>query len=140
MEANSKKIQITVLEDNLYYNRMLTQTIENNLMKIIPPNSDIEYHIDSFLSYQDFLFNFQPETSIAFVDFYLENQKTGLDALRLIKKNCLNCKVVVLSDSKNFWNMYFCLTQGASGIIVKDDNMDSLCGYLIEEQIKKIGL
>lgn len=140
MKTNSNKIQIVVLEDNIYYNRILTQTIENKLSKMVSSERNIEYQINSFLSYQDFLFNFQPETSIAFVDFYLENQKTGLDALRLIKKNCLNCKVVVLSDSKNFWNMYFCLTQGASGIIIKDDNMDSLCGYLIEEQIKKINL
>lgn len=135
METLNKAVRISILEDNIYYNKLLTEQLKQHINDVAK-RKKVKVDIDCFSNYSDFLSNFNSETSVAFVDYFLDDNKTGLDVLRKIKSTCFNCKVIVLSDTKNIWDMYMCLLEGASGIIIKDDNAFSLCNYIVDEQIK----
>jgi len=137
METLNKEIRISILEDNIYYNKLLAEQLKQHIGELVK-RKKVNVEIDCFSNYSDFLTNFKFETSIAFVDFFLDDNKTGLDVLRKIKSTCFNCKVIVLSDTKNIWDMYLCLLEGASGIIIKDNNAFSLCNYIVYEQIKQL--
>ncbi|MES2588884.1 MAG: response regulator [Bacteroidota bacterium] len=128
-------INIVILEDNEYYNKLLTKRI-NQKMNELSEDNLIPYFIKSYSNYSEFLSNFKTDTHVAFIDFFLDDEKTGLDVLYKIKKNCVNCKVIILSDHKNFDNLTLCLNKGASGIIFKDDRTNTLCDYILDEQVK----
>lgn len=128
-------LRIAVLEDNPYYQQILCQQIDSHARELAR-KKPFEFELDRFEKYEDFLTRFKRDTQIVFVDFNLDKPHTGLDVLRQIRKVCVNCKVIVISDSSNIWNMYLCLLEGATGIIVKDNMMPTLCAYVIDQHLK----
>lgn len=135
MEPNSE-FKIVVLEDNDFYNSLLTRQLENYTGEIAH-DKGYKFEINSYTNATDCLKNIKQDTDIAFVDFYLGESKNGLDVLKIIKQKSPNCKVVVISRENNMKTSFQTLNEGAYTFIYKDrDALIESC-YLVDEIIKE---
>ncbi|MGV3632014.1 MAG: response regulator [Bacteroidota bacterium] len=135
--SGNQILRIVILEDNLFYNKLFSRKIEQ-LVEKHKVGKNITFVLDSFNNYSEFLNNFNKDTNIAFVDFNLDNNFSGIDVIKDIRNVSFDCTVIIISDAKNNYNLYHCLYEGASGIVLKNDTTFDLCSYLIEEQIKRL--
>jgi DNA-binding NtrC family response regulator len=119
MSAERKTIRIAVVEDNEYYNHLLTSGLKVHLASL-PYASMIHFEINSYTNAHDALVNITKNTDIVFLDYYLGDMFTGLDILRKIKKVNPHCKVVMLSQVKNLQTSLIPLLEGASDFVFKD--------------------
>ncbi|MBC7695313.1 MAG: response regulator [Burkholderiales bacterium] len=134
METNNQ-FKIVVLEDNDFYNQLLTRQLENYTSEIAQ-DKGYSFDISSYTNATDFLKNFKPDTDIAFVDYYLGESKNGLEVLKIIKQKCPKCKVVVISRENNIKTSFETLNEGAYTFIYKDQGALIESCVLVEEVIK----
>jgi CheY-like chemotaxis protein len=119
MSAERKTIRIAVVEDNEYYNHLLTSGLKVHIASL-PCADSVHFEINSYTSAHDALVNITKSTDIVFLDYYLGDMFTGLDILRKIKKANPQCKVVMLSQVKNLQTSLIPLLEGASDFVFKD--------------------
>ncbi|MDP1801770.1 MAG: response regulator [Bacteroidota bacterium] len=126
---------VVVLEDNNFYNNILTHQLQN-YAENIALEKHFSFDIQSYTSAGDCLRNLKAETDVAFVDYYL-NESNALDVMRKIQKRCYDCKIIILSQIKNVKTSFQTLSEGASDFISKDRNALARCCYILEEIINQ---
>ncbi len=131
----SNQFKIVVLEDNDFYNQLLTRQLENYTSEIAK-DKGYSFDISSYTNATDFLKNLKTDTDIAFVDYYLGENKNGLEVLKIIKQKCPDCKVVVISRENNIKTSLQTLNEGAYTFIYKDQGALIESCVLVEEIIK----
>jgi DNA-binding NarL/FixJ family response regulator len=114
-----KYVNIAILEDNEFYNRVLSRQLDN-YVSWISAGDDFSFKINSYIHSEDFLKNLDPETDIAIIDYYLNDRTTGAHVLKEIKKSCPSCKVLIISKHKNIFTTEKIFMDGASEFIYKD--------------------
>lgn len=123
MESNERphieKFRIAVLEDNLFYNRLLKKQLED-YFENLGVMSNTVFSIKSFTSTNDFLENFSPNTDVVLLDFYLQDGETALKVMEKIKSRAPECKVIIISGVKNIHSYYKTYWLGAVDFISKD--------------------
>ena len=134
METNNQ-FKIVVLEDNDFYNQLLTRQLENYTGEIAK-DKGYSFDISSYTNATDFLKNLKTDTDIAFVDYYLGESKNGLEVLKIIKQKCPDCKVVIISRENNIKTSLQTLNEGAYTFIYKDQGALIESCVLVEEIIK----
>lgn len=120
MKTENQNIRIVVLDDSDFYNRLLTRQLES-YTRAISKATDFKFSIESYAHADDCIRNLKFDTDIAFLDYYLGNGVTAQDVIREIRKNCNNCKVVVVSKTRNAFTEGKSLEQGASAFLFKLD-------------------
>ncbi len=136
MKKLKKQFKIIVLEDNEFYNTILTRQLKNytNEMEL---GNNYSFDIESYTNASDCLRNLKPDTDIAIVDYYLGESKNALDILKAIKATCNNCKVIIISQFKNIKTYYQTLNEGAYHFIFKDRNALSKSCFAVEDIINQ---
>jgi response regulator of citrate/malate metabolism len=132
----SKNFRIVVLEDNEFYNRLLTKQLQN-YTSIITAQKNYNFDILSYTSPVDCVTNFKPDTDIAFIDFYLGNSITGLEIIRKIKEVSPTCKVIIISQVRNAKTSFQTLAEGALEYIFKDKNALARSCFIVEDIINE---
>lgn len=133
METHNQ-FKIVVLEDNDFYNNLLTRQLENYTGEIAH-DKGYGFDISSFTNATDFIKNFKQDTDIAFIDYYLGESKNGMDVLKIIKQKSPGCKVVIISRENNMKTSFQTLNEGAYTFICKDQNALMESCHLVEEVI-----
>ncbi len=126
---------VIVLEDNNFYNNILTRQLQN-YVENIAMEKHFSFEIQSYTSASDCIRNLKPETDIAFIDYYL-NGSNAIEVMRKIQKRCDDCKIIILSQIKNIKTSLQTLSEGASDFISKDRNTLARCCYIFEEIINQ---
>jgi DNA-binding NarL/FixJ family response regulator len=129
----AKRYRITVLEDNEFYNRLLSKQLKN-YTDIISAQKNYDFEISSFMSPHDFLANLKEDTDIAFVDFYL-GSLTALEIITKIREKCRDCKIIVISQVRNPQSMYNTISLGALEFIYKDTAALARSCFIVEDII-----
>ncbi|MGZ3903502.1 MAG: response regulator [Bacteroidia bacterium] len=111
--------KIVVLEDSDFYNMLLTRQLEN-YTGAIAADKNCSFEIQSYTNVNDCIRNINYDTDIAFVDYYLSDNKNALDILKTIKQKCKNCRIIIISQVKNIRTSFQTLKEGASNFICKD--------------------
>ncbi len=126
---------VVVLEDNNFYNNILTRQLQN-YTESIALEKHFSFDIQSYTSANDCIRNLKAETDIAFVDYYL-NESNAIEVMRKIQKRCDDCKIIIISQIKNIKTSLQTLSEGASDFISKDRNALARCCYILEEIINQ---
>lgn len=127
-----RPFKIIVLEDNDFYNNLLTRQLKN-YTDVIAEDKGYDIEIQSYINASDCMRNLKSDTDVAIVDYYLGESKNALDMLREIKKISPGCKVVIISQVKNMKTSFDTLNEGAYTFIYKDrDALMESC-HLVEE-------
>ncbi|MBA2612742.1 MAG: response regulator [Bacteroidetes bacterium] len=132
---NQNHFNVVVLEDNDFYNRVLTHQLQN-YGDTIALDKHFSFEIQSYTNSTDCLRNLKPETDIAFLDYYL-NESNALDVMKKIQKKCSDCKIIILSQIQNMRTSLQTISEGASDFISKDRNALARCCYILEEIINQ---
>lgn len=135
MKTELKNCRIVLVEDNPFEINLLEKNIKNYISEN-KLDKKLNFIVESYVTYSDFLKNINPDTSLVFSDYHLDKHKTAIDVLHQIKEKCRHCKVIILSNSQNEWKLFLSLLEGASGIIFKNEFEYSLCNHAISDQIK----
>ena len=128
--------KIVVLEDSEFYNNILSKKLQNYI-KPISQDKEYSFDIQSYTNLNDCLYNLQSDTDIAFVDFYLGDSKNALYVLKKIKQKCSDCKVVVISQSRNSITELQSISEGAVDFISKDNDALMRSCYIAEDIINE---
>jgi FixJ family two-component response regulator len=123
MKATEKpaieKFKIAILEDNLFYNRLLKKQLDDYFENLGVLNNCV-FSIKSYTNTNDFLENLSESTDVALLDFYLQDGETALKVMEKIKQKSENCKVIIISGIKNVHSYYKTFWMGAVEFITKD--------------------
>jgi FixJ family two-component response regulator len=114
-----EKFKIAILEDNLFYNRLLKKQLEDYFENLGVINNTA-FSVKSFTSTNDFVENLSPNTDVALLDFYLQDGETALKVMEKIRSKAENCKVIIISGVKNIHSYYKTFWLGAVDFISKD--------------------
>lgn len=129
----SKKFRIVVLEDNEFYNRLLTKQLQN-YTDIIAAQKNYDFEIASYIHAVDCLANLNKDTDIAFVDYYL-GDITGLEIIKKIKEKSPDCKIIIISQVRNVKTTRSTIAEGALEYIFKDHNALARSCFILEDII-----
>lgn len=117
--AANKNFNVIVLEDNVFYNNLLTRHLTNYLEDLMG-GKFCRFEIRSYTSPIDCLRNLKPDTDVVFVDFYLGDNRNALEVIEKIKLKCRQCTVIVMSQVANAKTSFQTMKSGASDFILKD--------------------
>lgn len=129
------QFKIVILEDNDFYNHLLTRQLQN-YTDAIAEDKGYEFDIQSYTNPSDCIRNLKPDTDVAILDYYL-GDSNGLDMLRVIKDKAPDCRVVIISQVKNMKTSFETLNEGAFTFIYKDrDALVQSC-HLVEDIVNE---
>ena len=101
-----KEIEIVVLEDHFYSNKILSKYISTILDRNIPKEQG--YKIHSFKSGTECILNIPSDLDIAILDYYLTNDDSdasvdlnGHEIMLYILRVAPNCKIIMVSALRN---------------------------------------
>jgi len=128
--------KIVVVEDNSFYNNVLTRQLKN-YTDAIAQDKDVEFEIQSYTSAADFVRNLKEDIDVVFLDYYLGNGVNGLYIIKQIKKLCKDCKIIIISQSQSLNAGVLTLNEGAHDYIYKDKNALSKSCLIMEEIVNE---
>lgn len=143
MIAKKKLIKILIVEDDLYYNRLLTKYVETLCNEKVYPQCKFE--IKSFLTAHECIEQLEEDTSIMLLDYFLFNDEeedilTGEDVLEEMMRLNENCKVIMVSELRSANMVIHLMHQGIYEYIDKNvsskDRVGSVLQKAINEQIQ----
>ena len=136
MKKLKKQFKIVVLEDNEFYNNILTRQLKSYTDEM-PAGKGCSFDFESYTNANDCMRNLKPDTDIAIIDYYLGESKNAMDILKVIREQCKNCKVIIISQFKNIKTYYETLNNGAYHFIFKDNQALAKSCYVIEDIINE---
>jgi len=99
----NRKFKIIILEDDPYYNQVLTKYVQSLCNERNYPG--MAFEIRAYKSAKQCLENLDEDTEILVLDYYLDTNDdfpyNGFDMLKQVGKDCKNCKVIVVSGQHN---------------------------------------
>jgi DNA-binding NtrC family response regulator len=119
VKTGIEKFKIAILEDNLFYNRLLKKQMED-YFENLGVLTNCVFSIKSYTSTNDFIANLSESTDVALLDFYLQDGETALKVMEKIKQRSPECKVIIISGVKNIQTYYKTHWLGAVDFIAKD--------------------
>ncbi len=134
-----KLLKIVIVEDNLYYNKALTKYLNTLCNTSVYPQ--FEFEIKSYLNAHDCIENLEDDTNIMVLDYYLVNEDepdilTGADIVKVAKKHCPNCKIIMVSSQQNSHRTSELMRQGVYEYIDKTVNSKDRLGSILQHLIK----
>ncbi len=129
---SSNQFKIIVLEDNDFYNNLLTRQLKN-YTDAIAEDKHCDVEIQSYTNASDCIRNLKSDTDVAIVDYYLGDSKNAIEILHEIKSKAPNCKVVIISQVRNMKTSFDTLNEGAYTFIFKDRDALMQSCHLVED-------
>jgi hypothetical protein len=97
--ANASRVfKIAVLDDNPFYKNIFTRQL-NGYAETLSHESGRQIKVQSFVQAQELLDQLDPETDMAFIDYYLDHGLTASDIMPTIRLIAPKCTVVIISRS-----------------------------------------
>lgn len=127
-------IKIMILEDNDFYNKLITKYLKTYLEQISLIKG-FTFEISSFTTFDDCSRNLKPDIDIIISDYYLNDGYSVMDLLELIKKQERTTNVIVISKSRDLKNSIGSLSEGADEYVYKDNEALRKSAYIVEEMI-----
>ncbi|MBU2020309.1 MAG: response regulator [Bacteroidetes bacterium] len=102
----NKKLEVLVLEDHYYSNKILSKYVNDLLEKHLPKETG--YEVQSFKSGTECILNVSKTLDIAILDYYLTHDDSdasvhlnGHEIMRYILKVSPECKIIMVSALRN---------------------------------------
>ena len=133
-----KNIIVLVVEDNEYFNKLLSRALKEKI-KSIKTNNDFRISFYSFSEPVECINKlrsgeFRGSEFVVYIDYYLGNGITGLHIIRMLIEQSSGLTVTLLSNSKSVkekvnsaWYHYF---------VLKDNTAPALCCLYLEQYLE----
>lgn len=134
VDQDRKLVKIVVMEDNEMYNALLTKKLEV-YTKSLSWDKDYSFDISSYVSLEDCMRNLQEDVDIIFLDYFLMKNVTALDILGRIKQKCKNCKIFIISRTRDSAIINKAFEEGVDDFIFKGKYGLAHSCYLIKRTL-----
>lgn len=133
-----KKINVLVIEDNEYYNQLLTKALKQSI-HILQPKGNFQLVLHSFTNSLDCLQKIRSRDlvnndTIAFVDYYMNHGVNGDHIIKLLREQNSETMVVLLSQSKSIEEKS--RLKNGNFFIRKDSSAPALCCLYLEQFVE----
>ena len=138
MIPRKKVIKIFIVEDDPYYNRLLTKYVETLCNEKVYPQCKFEIH--SFLTAHECIEQLDDDISIMLLDYFLFNDEeedilTGEDVLSEVLKYSPDCKVIMISELKSAQTVIQLMHQGIYEYIDKNVSSRDRVGAVLQKAV-----
>jgi len=140
MKTKKKTIKITIVEDDHYFNRILTKYVSTICNERVYIN--LKFEVKSFKSAHSCIENLDDDTDIMILDFFLFDEEesdvlTGMDVLEKVKIYCPDCKVIVVSSLKDPATIEKIMQEGIYEYVDKNINTTNRIGAILQSVVVK---
>lgn len=134
----TKSIKLVIVEDDLYYNRLLTKYVQTICNSHVYP--DLKFDIVTYTNADECIRELDDNTDIMILDYYLTKEGdaeilNGGDVLDEVNKHCDNCKVILISAMQNSHVAVHLMRNGIYEYIDKNVNSKDRVGSVIQRAI-----
>jgi DNA-binding NtrC family response regulator len=138
MIPRKKAIKIFIVEDDHYYNRLLTKYVETLCNEKVYPQCTFEIH--SFHSAHACIEQLDDDISIMLLDYFLFNDDeedilSGEDVLTEVLKYSPDCKVIMVSELKSAQTVIQLMHQGIYEYIDKNVSSRDRVGAILQKAV-----
>lgn len=131
-----KKFKIVILDDDRYFNLVLTAYVKTICNPAVYPEYD--FVIESHKTASDWWENLDPETNVMLLDKYLLDPNdqlslSGKDVLDFVKKSCDDCKVIMVTAHGSESEAQELMKKGVHDYIDKTKNANSRIAIILRE-------
>lgn len=137
IETMEKSINILVVEDNEYYNKLLSSTLRQRILSK-RGKWNFKYKLHSFTDGSECITKiksreFSKSDSIAFIDYHLGKGINGTHIIKTLKELTVNTTIVLLSQSKSVKEELY--PDSYDYFILKDESAPALCCLCLEQYL-----
>lgn len=130
-----KTIRIAILEDNPFYNNLLTRYVKNICNEEV--YHDLEFEIKPFIEPHDFLEYLNEDLDILLLDYHLDtiefdDKINGDTVFEEVQNVAPDCKVIMVSSQTNVHKAIELMKQGLYDYVDKNVNSRNRVGTLIQ--------
>lgn len=141
MIANKKLIKIVIVEDDKYYNKLLTKYVETLCNEKVYPQ--FKFEIKTFLTAHDCIEQLEDDLDIMLLDYYLINDEedevlNGADVLKEVHTYSPDCKVIVISELKEAHEVVQLMKSGIYEYVDKNVNSRDRVGAVLQKAISEV--
>ena len=86
MNTSSNRVKIMVIEDNEFFNQLLTTRLKNYIYPIAD-DQRFELQVTSYTDPREAIKNVSPDLDIVFLDYFLGDSVTGMEIMKKIKNS-----------------------------------------------------
>lgn len=135
-----KPIKIVLVEDDPYYNKLLTKYVRTVCSSNFYPEFDFE--IKTYLSAHDCIEELDNDMNILILDYFLFNSEedeilNGYDVLNEAKKYCPDCKIILLSALRSKSKILELMEEGLYAYIDKNVNSRDRVGAILQRAMRE---
>lgn len=134
---NTKRdMKIVIVEDDLYYNKALAKYVHTICNPKVYPN--FNFQISTYHTAHECLENYEDDTNIMILDYFLINRDdpeviTGEDILVEVKKNCPDCKFIMVSEQKSAQVTRELMNRGLTEYVDKNISNKNRLGAILQK-------
>ncbi|MEX1001573.1 MAG: hypothetical protein WDZ35_05610 [Crocinitomicaceae bacterium] len=135
---HKKKIKIVIVEDDKYYNQMLSRYVKNICNNSVQKNFDCE--IQSYYNAHECIEELDDDTDFMILDYFLENKEeddvlSAEDVIKEAKIHCPDCKIIVVSAMRNAHKAAELMKSGIYEYVDKNVNTTNRIGSLLQKAL-----
>lgn len=139
MTNTHKPIKIVIVEDDVYYNKLLTKYVHTICSGSFYP--DLTFDVKSYYSAHECIEELENDLDIILLDYFLFNKDedevlNGADVLGEVKKHCNDCKVIMMSTLKSAGKAAELISQGLYAYVDKNINSKDRIGAVLQQAIE----
>lgn len=137
MIAMKKTINVLVMEDNGYFNNLLSEALKE-IVNSDRKKWDLRFSFYSFTDAGECISKiksgkFAHDESIAFIDYYLGNGVNGTHIIKMLKDQSVSTTVVLLSQSRSVRDKVD--SRFYDFFVLKDNTAPALCSLCFEQYL-----
>jgi len=136
---NRKKIKIVIVEDDKYYNQMMTRYIKNICHNSL--HSHFDFEIKAYYNAHDCIEELENDVDFMILDYFLDNEEEEevLNAEDIINEtniHCPDCKIIVVSAMRNSHKAAELIKSGIYEYVDKNVSTTNRVGALLQRALE----
>jgi len=133
-----KVINVLVIDDNEYYNKLLSDAIQQSISSVLPERK-YKLVLRSFTDASEYIKKLKSEEiecddSIVFIDYYLGNGINAAHIIKLLKEYSCDTMVVLLSQSNTIKEKNKLVN--CDYFVVKDSLAPAMCCLYLKQYVE----
>lgn len=141
--AMKKKVKIMVVEDDLFYNKILEKHLNQICKGYNYPDLDFKIAFETTVTDANEKIESDFVPDILILDYYLDGEgdsiQTGMEVLKKVKKKNPQCKAIIISGQKNMETTAELMINGADEYITKDNFSTNRLWSILSSTLSHVG-
>lgn len=138
--TNTQTVKVVILDDDVYFNKLLTKYVHNICSHSV--YRDLDFEIEAYSDAETCIQKLDEGVDIVLLDFLLNTtiegkEITGLEVLRIVQEINPEAIVIIVSSQTNMLHTVELMKNGIYDYVNKSINSRQRIGSLLQQIIKE---